>query len=109
MSKKIDICQGTAIGTTITGPGMTCNIPRVFSSFFLLIYSCQYTDAISPGDWNICVSSLLLVPSTWLSGILCEHITFSIFIFFEIEYEISSSCILSGIIHGYYGSQTTIF
>jgi len=40
---------GTAIGTTITGPGMTCNIPR---------------------DWNICVSSLLLVPSTWISSIL---------------------------------------
>jgi len=40
---------GTAIGTTVTGPGMTCNIPR---------------------DWNVCASSLLLVPSTWLSSVL---------------------------------------
>jgi len=40
---------GTAIGTTVTGPGMTC-----------------YTSL----DWNVCASSLLLVPSTWLSSIL---------------------------------------
>jgi hypothetical protein len=40
---------GTAIGTIVTGPGMTCNISL---------------------EWNVCASSLLLVPSTWLSSIL---------------------------------------
>jgi len=40
---------GTAIGTTVTGPGMACNTSL---------------------EWNVCASSLLLVPSTWLSSIL---------------------------------------
>jgi len=40
---------GTAIGTTVTGPGMICQTSL---------------------EWNVCASSLLLVPSTWLSSIL---------------------------------------
>jgi len=40
---------GTAIGATITGPGMACHTSL---------------------EWNVCASSLLLVPSTWLSSIL---------------------------------------
>jgi len=40
---------GTAIGTTITGPGMACDISL---------------------GWSVCASSWLLIPSTWLSSIL---------------------------------------
>jgi len=40
---------GTAIGTTITEPGMACH---------------------TSSQWSVCASSLLLVPSTWLSSIL---------------------------------------
>jgi len=40
---------GTAIGTTIAGPGMACHTSL---------------------EWNVCASSLLLVPSTWFSSIL---------------------------------------
>jgi len=40
---------GTAIGTTVTGPGMACHTSL---------------------EWNVCASSWLLVPSTWLSSIL---------------------------------------
>jgi len=40
---------GTAIGTTVTGLGMTCHTSL---------------------EWSVCASSLLLVPSTWLSSTL---------------------------------------
>jgi len=40
---------GTAVGTTVTGLGATCD---------------------SSLEWSVCASSLLLVPSTWLSSIL---------------------------------------
>lgn len=40
---------GTAIGTTVTGPGIACHTSL---------------------EWNVCASSLLLVPSAWLSSIL---------------------------------------
>jgi len=40
---------GTAIGTTITGPGLACDTSL---------------------EWNVCASSWLLIPSTWLSSIL---------------------------------------
>jgi len=40
---------GTAIGTTITGPGMACGTSL---------------------EWNVCASSWLLIQSTWLSSML---------------------------------------
>jgi len=40
---------GTAVGTTVTGLGATCD---------------------SSLQWSVCASSLLLVPSTWLSSML---------------------------------------
>jgi len=40
---------GTAIGTTITGTGTACDASL---------------------EWNVCASSWLLIPSTWLSSIL---------------------------------------
>jgi len=40
---------GTAIGTTITGPGMACATSL---------------------EWNVCASSWLLIQSTWLSSVL---------------------------------------
>jgi len=40
---------GTAIGTTVTEAGMACHTSL---------------------EWNVCASSFLLVPSTWLSSIL---------------------------------------
>jgi len=40
---------GTAIGTTITGPGLACDTSL---------------------EWNVCASSWLLIPSTWLSSII---------------------------------------
>ena len=39
-------------------------------------------------EWNVCASSLLLVPSTWLNSILCKCFTSCLSPFFsEIEYE----------------------
>jgi len=40
---------GTAIGSTVIGPGIACQTSL---------------------EWNVCASSLLLIPSTWLSSIL---------------------------------------
>lgn len=55
----------------------------VFLLFFFLV-----ANIYSPVEWNVCASSLLLVPSTWFSSILCKCIHYLLILFFfETEYE----------------------